>query len=100
MKIMGIDVTPEEFKTLFDEQANGKELVVKDGKIIAIDPQPTERDTKLARFYELDRNLKSYDYIGIKIATGRATKEQYATQIAQMTEWAEELDKLKKELGV
>lgn len=49
---------------------------------------------------ELLKKLKKYDYIGTKIATGRATKEQYATEISQMTKWANEVDKLEKELEV
>lgn len=47
----------------------------------------------------LKYKLTQYDYIGVKIATGRATKEQYATQIAQMAAWADEIDRLERELN-
>lgn len=53
----------------------------------------TKQDNK-KQIAELRQKLAKYDYIGIKIATGRATKEEYAEQIAQMTEWANEIDKL------
>lgn len=36
----------------------------------------------------LDNQLKSYDYIGVKIATGRATCEEYQDKIDQMIIWA------------
>lgn len=37
---------------------------------------------KYRRITELKRELASYDYIGVKIATGVATREEYAQQIA------------------
>lgn len=41
--------------------------------------------------------LKEHDYIGIKIATGRATQEEYATEIAEMTRRANRIHELKNE---
>ena len=38
--------------------------------------------------------LKSHDYIGVKIATGRATVEEYATEIAEMTEKANRINEI------
>lgn len=46
------------------------------------------------RITELKSKLASYDYIGNKIATGRATIADYATEIAQMTAWANEINEL------
>ena len=40
--------------------------------------------------------LEKYDYIGIKIATGRATIEDYAVQIAEMRELADKINELEK----
>lgn len=54
----------------------------------------TADELKELRIAELKNLLASYDYIGIKIATGRATIEEYAEQIAQMTKWAEEINEL------
>lgn len=42
----------------------------------------------------IDQILKKNDYIGIKIAMGRATKEEYAEEIAK----SEEMAKRKNEL--
>ena len=50
------------------------------------------------RITELKRLLSNYDYIGTKIATGRATKEEYATEIQQMIEWANEINQLERYL--
>ena len=42
----------------------------------------------------LDQLMRENDYIGIKIAMGRATKEEYAAEIAK----SEEMAKRKNEL--
>ena len=42
--------------------------------------------------------LAQHDYIGVKIAEGRATKEEYAEQIALAEEWAQKIDELREEL--
>lgn len=46
----------------------------------------------------LEQLLKQQDYIGVKIAEGRATKEEYAAQIAKAEEWAQRIDELRQEL--
>ena len=38
--------------------------------------------------------LSAHDYIGVKIATGRATVEEYATEIAEMTEKANRINEI------
>lgn len=53
-----------------------------------------QKENANKRIVELKKLLASYDYIGTKIATGRATREEYATQIAQMTAWADEINEL------
>lgn len=45
-----------------------------------------ERQEILHKLDSLYLELKSYDYIGTKIATGVATIEEYAEQIAHMEE--------------
>ena len=56
-----------------------------------------EKRTRLAELYKL---LDKLDYIGTKIATGRATREEYATEIALMDEYAAEVNQLEEELGI
>ena len=43
---------------------------------------------------ELEAWLKDHDYIGVKIATGRATVEEYANEIAEMTEKANRINEI------
>ena len=42
----------------------------------------------------LDQLMKANDYIGTKIAMGRATKEEYAEEIAKSEEWAQRKNEL------
>ena len=46
----------------------------------------------------IDAEFKTLDYIGIKIATGRATVDEYKDDIARMRELADEKNKLENEL--
>lgn len=49
------------------------------------------------RINELEAWLNEHDYIGIKIATGRATPDDYKEEIELMKIYAAELDELRKE---
>ncbi len=60
-----------------------------------VEPVPTEREKALAELQEVEVELISLDYIGVKIATGRATIEEYAPQIARMSELAARKNELK-----
>ena len=53
-----------------------------------------EKDKLLQEKEGLEVWLKAHDYIGIKIATGRATVEEYATEIAEMKEKAERINEI------
>ena len=60
---------------------------------------PLEEKTKLLVEKEtLEQWLKDHDYIGTKIATGRATVEEYATEIAEMTVKANRINEIDEEL--
>lgn len=47
-----------------------------------------------------ERWLSEHDYIGTKIATGRATAEEYAEEIAEMTRLAGRINEIKNELNL
>ncbi|MDD6742200.1 MAG: hypothetical protein PUE22_01645 [Roseburia porci] len=74
-------VTPE----LTEEQKQEQERLAK----------ITETKSKIA---SIDAEFKTLDYIGIKIATGRATVEDYKTEIARMSELADEKNELETQL--
>ena len=69
-----------------------------DGSVYVEPPKPTEEELKRQALVEektqLETWLNEHDYIGTKIATGRATVEEYATEIAEMTEKAERINEI------
>ena len=69
-----------------------------DGSIYVEPPKPTEEELRrqalLSEKAELEAWLSAHDYIGVKIATGRATVEEYATEIEEMTEKANRINEI------
>ena len=51
-------------------------------------------ESNTAQINELKEKLRQYDYIGVKIATGCATKEEYADEIAQCELWRQQIREL------
>lgn len=47
---------------------------------------------------EKKQELQTYDYIGVKIAMGVATKEEYANQIAYTEQLRREINELESEV--
>lgn len=54
----------------------------------------SEEETLTNKRAEAVRELESLDYIGVKIATGRATREEYAAEIVRMTELADQINEI------
>ena len=73
-----------------------------DGSIHVEPPKPTEEDLRrqalLSEKADLESWLTAHDYIGTKIATGRATVEEYAYEITLMTEKANRINDIDKML--
>ena len=69
-----------------------------DGSVSFEPPKPTEEELRRQALQsekaELEAWLKAHDYIGVKIATGRATVDDYADEIALMTEKAERINEI------
>ena len=69
-----------------------------DGSVYIEPPKPTEEELRIQALQsekaELEAWLKAHDYIGIKIATKRATIEEYANEIAEMTEKANRINEI------
>lgn len=51
-----------------------------------------------AQINEKKQELQSYDYIGVKIAMGVATREEYAEQIAYTEQLRREINELESEV--
>lgn len=69
------------------------ELVLDTEKLAEIE-ELKEKDKLLQEKAQLETWLKEHDYIGTKIATGRATVEEYSTEIAKMIEKAERINEI------
>ena len=69
-----------------------------DSSIYVEPPKPTEEELRKQALQtekaELEAWLSAHDYIGVKIATGRATIEEYATEIEEMTEKANRINEI------
>ena len=69
-----------------------------DGSVYVEPPKPTEEELRRQALQtekaELEAWLKNHDYIGVKIATGRASINDYADEIALMTEKAERINEI------
>ena len=86
-----------DFTTVY--KVNGDSVTYSnDGSIYVEPPKPTEEELRrqalLAEKAELEAWLKAHDYIGVKIATGRATVEEYATEISEMTDKANRINEI------
>lgn len=69
-----------------------------DGSVYVEPYKPTEEELRKQQLLyektELEQWLKGHDYIGVKIATGRATIEEYADIIALMSEKANRINEI------
>ena len=68
MELLGIEMPFEEFDKLMCEQNNGKELKVINGKVVAVEHEPTEEEllnSELSKLYawfeEYDNQVKQYN---------------------------------------
>ena len=96
MKLLGIEMSMEEFDYLISEQNKGKELKVVEGKVVAVDYKPTEEELKQQRIAELKQLLADTDYKAIKYGEGLLTDEQYAETKAQRQAWRDEINELEQ----
>ena len=69
------------------------ELILDKAKMIKI-KSIKEKNKLIKEKSELEAWLRNHDYIGTKIATGRATVEDYANEIAEMKEKAERINEI------
>ena len=62
-------------------------------------PEPSENEILEREKAELEQWLRDHDYIGIKIATGRATVDEYAEEIEEMKLKAEKINEIDRLLA-
>ena len=91
-----------EFTTVY--KVDGESVTYSnDGSVYVEPPKPTEEELRRQALQtekaELEAWLKAHDYIGVKIATGRASIDDYADEIALMTAKAERINEIDALLG-
>ena len=59
--LFGIEIEDEYFNYLFDQQSQGKEIKVIDGKLVAVEHEVTEEEIKQKRIYEIKTWFDEYD---------------------------------------
>jgi len=67
-------------------------------QILSIPKSIAEDEAIALEIQECEKWLASHDYIGTKIATGRATQNDYAQEIAEMNTKAEHITALRSQL--
>lgn len=90
-------VEPLPEKDGFDRVWNGAVWIYQE---IVPEPEPepyvpTEREKLEMELAQTEQALRDLDYIGVKIATGRATVDEYTDQIAKMSELANKVNDLR-----
>lgn len=110
-RIFDIEVTDEYFKYLFQEQAQGKEIKVVDGKVVAVERVFSEKETTQLEIDKLTEKLQRTDYIANKLAEANAEyivtedktklielRNKYSKELADRETWRKEIDSLKEKL--
>ena len=82
MKLLGIELTAEEFDRLLCEQNKGKELKVIDGEVVAIERVITEEEKKQARISEIQSRLNelTQDFVQADLGAVFADIEERKTE--------------------
>lgn len=96
-------IAPPEEKEGFDRIWNGAAWEYKEQKKeepVHEEYTPTELEETYQKLYAAQAELAEMDYIGVKIATGRATAEQYADKIERMNVLAEEINTLRDKITI
>ena len=91
-----------DFTTVY--KVDGESVTYSNDGSVYVEPQkPTEEELRKQALQsekaELEAWLKAHDYIGVKIATGRSSIDDYADEIAMMTAKAERINEIDALLG-
>lgn len=94
-------MTIEQLNNLYSGCVAGRDRLVSgsDGYPVVQRIEPAEEDLLRRERNVKQAWLRDHDYIGTKIATGRATIEDYADEIRTMREYAERIEEIDLQLG-
>ena len=97
-----LDLSSVDLKHISCYRLINNTLVLDETKLsetIAKEERDKTKKELLSEKAQLETWLKEHDYIGTKIATGRATIEEYAPEIAEMSEKANRINEIDRELS-
>lgn len=89
----------EGFDVKYIKESDSWEYVEKEEKKEPAEYVPTEKEKLQAELFSYENKLRELDYIGIKIACGRAKKSDYANEIALMDEYAAKVNELREQIA-
>ena len=98
IKLLGVEVTFEEFDFLMKEQAKGKDLKVVDGKVVAVEHVVSEEKKAKMRIAELKSLLAKTDYQAIKFSEGELSAEEYLPIKQKRRSYRAEINSLEEKL--
>lgn len=104
MKLLGIELTSDEFDRLICEQNKGKELKVVDGKVIAVEHEITEKERLEMELYDLYAWFDEYDNQVKQYQRCERLSVSYDKDIDQLDNQAQEnqqrIAEIRKILGI
>lgn len=90
MQLLGIELTDEQFDYLMCQQAQGKEIKVVNGKLVAVEHQPTQEELiqqqleiKISRLTELTKDLAQVQ-AGLVIDDLEERKQEFRTLLNEV----------------
>ena len=93
------DAVNDGLYVLNKKSTNPRHIEITQNEFYSLKEKNVDSETKIRKqIFELQKDLSRFDYIGIKIATGRATREEYSAEIAKMTELANQINSLREQL--
>jgi polyhydroxyalkanoate synthesis regulator phasin len=81
-----------------EEPKSYKDIVFERNELEYTQNEVKNLEKKYKELWETESKLRALDYIGVKIATGRATIEEYAEEIAEMSRLADKVNQLRAEI--
>ena len=89
----------EGFDRKYNKESDSWEYVEKKKDPEPTEYVPTEKEKLQNELWTYENKLRELDYIGTKIATGRAKKADYADEITLMSEYAAKVDELREQIA-
>lgn len=98
MVLLGIEMPFEEFDRLMCEQSNGKELVVENGKVVAVEHKVTQQELAIMQIRTLKAQLQKYKEDVEQVELFDMERADYAEKKRMCAEIILQLRELEKQL--